>query len=276
MKARQLTLALLLPTALAIGCSDRAGDRVPTESSGVSLDEGRRNEGSGSQFRAFGTGTARMTRDPENSSNVVMKLEIGAGEFAGVARDLKRVQLWQLDHQINFHHAFVAPHTCGGGAPRVQLTIDANGDGKFEQASVVPGGVDFVAHGHVRPGVGNSYAGCENGTPTGNPDGPSLSTLLWRFEDLTDEQLRWEITPSNAIPGLTIGPIGGANTLSWDALEAAISTALPNHRVLQGSLVEDATPGTTYYDLVTIFDLTLGTRGQVTLDRHGRDGDEGD
>jgi hypothetical protein len=272
MRARELTLALLLPTALTIGCSDNAGDRVPTESSGASMDEGgKKDDGSGSKFKEFGTGSARMTRDPENRSNLVLKLEIGAGEFAGVARDFKRVQLWQLDHQINFHRAFVSPHTCGGGSPRVQLAIDANGDGKFQQA---PGGPDFVAHGHVRPGPSNSYAGCETSTPTGSPDRPSISTLVWRFEDLTDEQLRWEITPSNAIPGLTIGPIGGANTLNWDALEAAISNALPNHRVLEGSLVEDATPGTTYYDLVTIFDLTLGTRGQEKLGHHGHDDDD--
>jgi hypothetical protein len=270
MKARQLTLALFLPTALTIGCSDSAGDRVPTESSGASFDEGRsdRNEGSGSRFRAIGTGSARMTRDREIRSNVVLNLEIDAGEFAGVVRDLRRVKLWQLDHQLNFSRAFVAPHTCGGGSPRVQLRIDANGDGKFEQAGVVPGGVDFVAHGHPAP-----FAGCPTAVPTGDPDGPSISTLLWQFENLTDENPRWEITPGTV--GTPIG-IPVFPFTRWDDFERIVSAAFPNHRVLQGSLVEDASPGTTYYDLITILDLTLGTLGQTEFDRRGHDDDDND
>jgi hypothetical protein len=89
--------------------------------------------------------------------------------------------------------------------------------------------------------------------------------LLWRFEDLTDELIRWEVLPSNAVTP-PIGPIGGAGAVNWDALEAAVSAAFPDHQVLRGIFLEDfnPTPGVAYYDLITIFDLTLGTEGQAT------------
>jgi len=257
---RRLSSVLLLP--LLFSCDDN-GSPAPTETD-ASFDQSNRAEnlGSGNRFRPFGTGTAEITRDPENGTNVVLKLEIAAGQFAGVVRDLKNVQVRQLDHQLNFHRAFVAPHSCGGGSPRMQVAIDSDGDGDF----------DFNGHGHVRPGVGNSFAGCESTVPTGAPDAPSVSTLVWRFEDLTDEQVRWEVTPSTAVPPPfgPIGPAGGANTFTWDMFEAAIHGAFPNHRVLWVSLVEDATPGRTYYDLVTAFDLTLGTKGQWQPERRGQ------
>jgi hypothetical protein len=260
MKVRQLTLALLLPTALSIGCSDSAGDRVPTE---ANLDETHKTEnlGEGNRWQTFGTGTAELTRDPENGTNVVLRVAIAPGQFAGVVRDLRRVKVWQLDHQLNFHHAFVAPKTCGVGSPRMQLAIDSDGDGDF----------DFNAQGHVRPGLNNGFTNCATALPTGSPSGPSISTLRWEFEDLTDDQVRWELTPATAIPGLTIGPIGGASALNWDAFEAAMSLALPNHQVLQIRLVEDAQAGITYYDLISGFDLTLGTEGQWQPERRRAD-----
>ena len=254
------SLALLPVAAWFIaGCDDRSG-RTPTE---PDVNAQRvENDGSGNQFKFFGS--AAITRDPENPTNVVLEVVSDGGTPAGAYRDLNDVQLWQLDHQLNFHRAFVAPHTCGGGSPRIQLIIDANGDGEFVQA---PAGPDFVAHGHVRP----PYAACETSAPTPTPEGGAApSTLIWRFEDLTDELIRWEITPSTAIPGIPpIGPIGGAGAVSWDALELIVSQAFPDHEVLRGIFLEDfnPTPGIAYYDLITIFDLTIGSRGQVTPER---------
>ena len=223
----------------------------------------------GSAFKLFGN--AKMTRDPENRENIVLRvISEGAPGFAaaGAYRDLRHVKIWHLDHQLSFKRAFVAPNTCDGGSPRIQLFIDANGDGRFEQA---PAGPDFVAHGHVRP----PFAACETSLPTPVDKGPSPSTLLWRFEDLTDELIRWEITPGGVLP---IGPIGGAGAANWDTLEAAISTAFPNHQVLRAMLVEDfnATAGTAYYDLVTVLELTLGTKGQEKAPNPGRGREDDD
>jgi hypothetical protein len=277
MKAMRMvgTVAVLSVTAgLVLACNDRG--RTPTDpaldtrNGQASFDRdsddgggGGGNDGSGSAFKLFGN--AQMVRDPENPSNVVLRLvTVGAPAFtaAGAERRL-RVKLWQLDHQLNFHRAFVAPNTCDGGSPRIQLLIDANGDGKFNQA---PRGPDFVAHGHVRPPT----TGCETSAPTTSGGGPSLSTLLWRFEDLTDELPRWEITPGGVVQGIPVFPF-----TTWDTFEQVVSAAFPNHRVIRGLLVEDfnLTAGVAYYDLITIFDLTLGTRGQVSANRNDDDKD---
>jgi hypothetical protein len=268
---RTIGTVLVVPVTVwvAVACDVR-DSRTPTEpaldargaQASLSHGGGNGDDGSGSSFRLFGN--ARMTRDPENRSNVVLELSSNPQSTASGASRRLRVKLWQLDHQLNFHRAFVAPHTCGGGSPRIQLLIDADGDGRFNQA---PKGRDFVAHGHVRPPT----TGCETSVPTGSANRPSVSTLVWRFEDLTDEQPRWEITPGGAVQGLPVFPFA-----TWDVLEETISGLFPNHRVLRGIFLEDfnPTPGLAYYDLITIFDLTLGTRGDVTPER--RDDDDSD
>ena len=252
------------------GCKDRAGDTSPKGVSalgppaGASAGRSADNDGSGSNFKIFGS--ADMTRDPENPTNLVLRVVNDGNSPAGAYRKLNNVQLWQLDHQLNFKYAFVAPHTCGGGSPRVILLIDADGDGRFRTA---PNGPDFAANGHVRP----PFAACEMSAPSPNNGGAAPSTLLWRFEDLTDEQTRWEITPGGAtatIPGFPAYP--GPN---WDLFEQVVSAAFPNHRVLEAIFLEDfnPTPGVAYYDLITVHDLTLGTRGQWHPERGERNND---
>ncbi|HEU4748736.1 MAG TPA: hypothetical protein VFS56_09570 [Gemmatimonadaceae bacterium] len=242
-----------------VGCNDRADQPTGITSvgaSGAAANQSVGNDGSGSNFKVFGD--ADVTRDPENPANIVLEVRSDGVTPAGAYRTLNNVQLWELDHQVNFHRAFVAPHTCSGGSPRVILFIDANGDGQFQTA---PNGPDFAANGHVRP----PFAGCETSTPTANNGEMSTpSTLLWRFEDLTDEQPRWEIT-GGTVPGFPAFP--GA---TWDQLETLISTAFANHEVIQAIFLEDfnpSPPGTSYYDLITIHDLTLGTRGQWQPER---------
>jgi hypothetical protein len=207
----------------------------------------------GSAFQLFGA--AQMVRDPENPQNIVLQVVSDGATPAGADRELRHVKIWHLDHQLSFRRAFVAPHSCAGGSPRIILFIDADGDGQFNQA-----GGDFTAAGHVRP----PWALCETGPATPSNDGPAPSTLLWRVEDLTDELPRWELLPPSAVTP-PIGPIGGAGTANWDTLEAAISTAFPNHQVIFARFLEDfnpTPPGTSYYDLLNVLELTLGTEGQ--------------
>jgi hypothetical protein len=260
---------VVAPAIIMLGaaCTDRAGEPTPTSVSsiappgGIAGDHQVGHDGSGSNFKVFGD--ADVTRDPENPANIVLRVNNDGGTPAGAYRKLNNVQVWELDHQLNFHRAFVAPHTCAGGSPRVILLIDANGDGRFQTA---PQGPDFAANGHVRP----PFAGCETSAPSPNNGGPAPSTLMWRFEDLTDEQTRWEIT-GNTVPGFP--PYPGPN---WDAFELIISTAFPNHDVIEAIFLEDfnPTPGVAYYDLITVHDLTLGTRGQWQPER-GRRNTEG-
>lgn len=247
------------------GCSDRTPDRTPTGLSaadvGVTADRSFENEGSGSNFKIFGD--ADLTRDPENPTNVVLRVVNDGGTPAGAYRKLHNVQLWQLDHQLNFKYAFAVPHSCGGGSPRIILLIDADGNGKFETA---PNGPDFALNGHVHP----PFAGCETSVPLSNNGGAAPSALVWRFEDLTDELTRWEITGAalSTVPGFPVYP--GPN---WDLTEQVVSSAFPNHRVLEAIFLEDfnnTPPGIAYYDLITVLDLTLGTRGQVAPEKGNR------
>lgn len=140
------------------------------------------------------------------------------------------VKIGAFTNQLGFKYYFVAPRTCGGGSPRLTLLIDGDGDGD----------TDFAVHGHVDP----PYAGCV--------------TSEWVYQDLSDLQPRWEVTPGGAVPPLPSFPF-----VTWDTLKAAVTAAFPNHKVLAGFLVDDscsflaATCGKAYYDLVTIENRTL-------------------
>ena len=141
------------------------------------------------------------------------------------------VKIRALTNQLGLKYYFVAPRTCGGGSPRMTLLVDSDGDGD----------TDFAAHGHVNPPV---YTAC--------------ITDDWKYEDLTDAQPRWEVTPGGAVPGIPVFPF-----TPWDAFAAAVTTAFPNHKITAGFLVDDscsffpAACGKAYYDLVTVENRTL-------------------
>jgi hypothetical protein len=198
--------------------------------------------GLGHKFELFGT----MVRDtdPENSAgnpggsgggvggNEVISSTSGPTDFALAYRALTPgIKISALTNQIGLKYYFVFPRTCGGGSPRITLLIDSDGNGT----------TDFAAHGHVNP---PAYAGCV--------------IDKWKYEDLTDDLARWEVTPGGAVTGIPVFPL-----TPWKTLAAAVTAAFPNHRVTAGFLVEDscsflpAACGKAYYDLVTIENRTL-------------------
>lgn len=181
-------------------------------------------------------GTAEDDLDPENAANEVLSIVNPTDFTFGLAfRDL-RVKIDTLDNQLQFKY-FYPSRTCGGGAPRISLRIDSDGDGR----------PNFTAHGHVNPG--GNFTDCPMGE--------------WRFEDLTDDQERWEVTPGGALGAGVCAPIGGATDCTWSQLETAVATTFPNHQVLWGILVEDsgsffgAAAGLGFYDNVTIGNGTI-------------------
>jgi hypothetical protein len=198
--------------------------------------------------------------DPENATNETISDVMTTTNFALAFRNLPPgIKIPALDNQLGFKYFFVPPRSCGGGSPRLTLFVDADGDGDFDQDG--PGGVgpgdppdsfDFAAHGHVNP---PSTVGC----PTGE----------WRYEDSTDDGLRWEITPCSVATTPTPTPILPATFTcpfpfnTWDSLEAAVGGAFMNHRVFGGALVDDscsffgASCGKAHYDLLTIENRTL-------------------
>ena len=177
--------------------------------------------------------------DPENATNDTISDLATPTTFALAYRNLPPgIKIAALDSQLGFKYFFMG-RSCGGGSPRLTLLIDADGDGRFVQ---VPTGPDFAIHGHVSP----PWAGC-----------PSNQ---WVYENLTDNQARWEVTPCGpVVPGTTC-PFQ-FNT--WDSMESGITVGFPNHKVLAGFLVDDscsffvASCGEAHYDLVTIENRTL-------------------
>jgi hypothetical protein len=250
MKSRDLVLPLFLSSILTLACSDSTGNGAPTESSngsqpeGASFAPGAKEElpGLGHKFRLL---FAMMdNQDPQNPTNDVISVLTTPTTIGVALRDLPPgIKISALDTQLGFKYYFVG-RSCGGGSPRMTLRVDANGDGRFDQASG-----DFAAHGHPNP-----FTGCPMNE--------------WVYENLTDPGPRWEVTPGGSVPDIPVFPFS-----SWDALEAAVTTAFPNHRVISGALVDDscsffaASCGQAYYDLVTVENRTLENDQDTVEDR---------
>lgn len=204
--------------------------------------------GMGHKFELIGS--AADAQDPDNPTNDVIstQLDLVSNFFGGAIRRLPPgIKIAALDDQINLKYRFTSPRTCFGGSPRITLFIDANGDGKFEQAGVVAGGVDFAGQGHVNPPI---FMACVQN--------------VWRIEDLTDLLQRWETTPATVLVP-PCGPVGGPTTCTWDDIEARVTAQYPNHRVFAGGLLDDTfggpgQTGTAHYDLITVENRTLENR----------------
>lgn len=179
-------------------------------------------------------------QDPQNVTNDVISVFTTTAFPAGTGVAIRRlppgIKIDALDHQINLKYFFPS-RTCANGGPRIQLAIDGDGDGRFDQ---VAGGPDQNAFGYV--GHAPFGAGCITGE--------------WDIIDMTDIIGRWDLSQ-----------FGGGMTMTWDEAEAFITTVFPDHRVLSGSLVDDGCAGggatacgQAYYDLVTIENRTLENR----------------
>jgi hypothetical protein len=240
MDLRKRTLVLVSCGLMAFALPARAdGDRD------------RHSDGDG--FRLGGT--ARLARDPVNPFNDVIRIDTRdvplecSGPFGyencpfGTVSRRVRTPIDRLDNMIEFKAFFVAPKSCFGGSPRVQLAIDLDGDGES----------DGNAHGNFGP------LPFGEGCPAGG---------IWRYEDLTDLAPRWDVTqllgPGEIPPEL----LGGTNPflVPWDLLETIVGT-FANHRVCTVALVDDAfleggpaMAGIAYYDLFSAGDATWASR----------------
>jgi hypothetical protein len=223
-------------------------------------------------------GTARHAQDPENPANDVIKIDTTLyylGQCApplylncpsGTVSRAVDTQIWKLDNMIELKAYFVAPKTCIGGSPRVQLAIDLDGDGQ-------PNG---NAHGNFGPG------------PFGTGCPPFF---VWHSEDLTDVAPRWDVTQLLGPGEIDPGDLGAVNPflVPWDLLESLVST-FPNHLVCSVALVDDTfgipgMNGIAYYDLFSAGRATWAdrsdtagrgfARGCVRPD-HGDDNHHGD
>jgi hypothetical protein len=165
-------------------------------------------------------------QDPQNPTNDVISVLATSVTIGSAVRNMPPgIKIAALDHQLNLKYYFPA-RSCGNGGPRIQLSIDVNGD-RVHDANA------FGYVGHL-------------------PFGGGCITGEWDIIDMTDNVGRWDLSQ-----------LGGGMAMTWDQAEAFVM-ALPNHRVLSGSLVDDGCAGGSplacgqaYYDLVTIENRTL-------------------
>lgn len=176
-------------------------------------------------------GTATIEQDPEGVRpvNHVVRIDTSDDELAGSAGRPLDTQADDLDGALSLDY-YIESGDCGGGSPRISLSVDNDGDGVH----------DGWLHGHVDP------------QSTGCP----AAAGAWDSADLTDGVARWETAQLG---------LGLPFVVSWSDVEANLD---PDHTILFGMLVDDSwwkasAAGVAYYDNVEIGDSTLSGNQDV-------------
>jgi hypothetical protein len=172
----------------------------------------------GAKFKLYGTATNGS--DPQNAFNDVVSVDTTNGQYGGLERKFPgNVQVDQLTNELELKYLFVG-RSCGGGSPRISLSITPTGDPKNAKE----------IFGYV--GTGAFGGGCP--------------TAQWTYQDLSQGP-QWDLTQFGQ---------GYGNT--WAQVVAYFDTTYPNHRVLEGFLDDDSSSffagdaGCAYYDLVSV------------------------
>ena len=161
--------------------------------------------------------------------NHVLEIDTSADGLYGSASRSLHVTAEQLDGKLSFDY-FIESGDCGGGSPRLILSVDNDGDGEH----------DFwlVTDGSGSPG----WASC--------PDAADM----WDHFDATDDgDTYWRKHPDSS----------GYHT--WTDAKSLLGS---NHMILSGALVDDSywkasAAGITYYDNIQIGDRTLSGHSDV-------------
>ena len=175
-------------------------------------------------------GTAFRTVDPTNAANFVISMDTAAPGSFGFATRSMNVPISSLTSFLSVDY-YLAARDCGGGSPRISLSVDVTGDGIR----------DGAAFGYV--GTSPSFTGC--------------AVNAWQSADLTDSGSRWDLTQ-----------FGGAFYNTWsEAL--TFFAGMPFSTVVRGSLVDDSAwmpgaAGLAYYDNLVMGDHVLSGPGDVS------------
>lgn len=174
------------------------------------------------KFTLSGDG-AELIREPGvRPTNHVLRIDTSRdGRYGSISRPLG-VAADQLDGQLAFDY-FIASGDCGGGSPRLVLSVDDDGDGQHDFYLVTDGA----------------------GSPGWEPC-PAANGAWASFDATDDGDTYWRIHP-------------GTDYFTWSQAKAALSE---DARILSGSLVDDsfwtaAAAGVAYYDDVQIGDRTF-------------------
>jgi hypothetical protein len=149
-------------------------------------------------------GTADKGKDPTGvkpTNHTIVMNESAPTDF-GIAERFLNVKVDTLDDHIALDYYFV-DRTCAGGSPRIQLSVDTDGDGDHD--------------GNMFGYLGDKAFG--GGCPSN----------VWVHEDMTNSAPKWDLTQ-----------LGGGMSMTWDAAEAHVSTTYPLHNVRTGAVVDDS------------------------------------
>lgn len=194
----------------------------------------------------FLAGTAQLAQDPENQSNDVIRIRTDIPPFFGRVTRVVNVKAHQLDNMLEWKSWFsVGPplKTCIGGAPRLQLAVDLDGNGQ--------------SNGNIflDTGVNGAGSGCPPQT--------------WLYEDSTGADsvlgITQVVSPStgqttpNEERECAASQLGGPGNpgagVPWSQCETFLA-GFPLHVVCTVALVDDTffiagMSGTAYYDLIS-------------------------
>lgn len=161
-------------------------------------------------------------------TNHVVEIDTSEDGMSGSASRQLGVQASELDGTLAFDYRIVEGD-CGGGSPRLVLSIDDDGDGAHD--------FYLVTDGSGSPG----WTSC-----------PAAHSRWVTFDATDDGDTYWRVHP-------------GSGYHTWTDAKAQLSG---DHTVLSGALVDDSfwsasAAGVAYYDNVTIGDRTLDGHDDV-------------
>lgn len=267
MHTLQRTAGVLIWSAIACLGAACDGNDAPTETLLPGEEPNFSGSSSGGGGKFYLEGTAELAQDPENSANDVIRIRTDVTPFFGTVSRTVNVKVDQLDNMIEFKSWFQTPKTCIGGAPRVQLAIDLDGDGDS----------DGNALGYFGPSP--AFTGCPPNTWlyedfTGGDPITGLGPFMSTGQTTPNEEVEWDVSEFVCIaptlpPGLPGDPcIPDPETeIYWSLVEDLIGSQFPNHLVCTVALVDDARTsplpfqtGTAYYDLISAGQATWTDR----------------
>jgi hypothetical protein len=229
-------------------------------------------------------GTAQLYQDPDNSANDVIRIRTDIDPFFGTVSRRVNGKIPKLDNMLEFKAWFMPTKTCFNASPRLQISIDVDGDGTpdgnalglYGQFGTFPDDPEGIpTQLDVCPpknwmyedftGAGDILITGAPLTPSTDPNRPipneEFEWDLFEFIDQLPTDLLGNCLPLPPLPDGGTFPEGLVG-LPWSQVEAFFNTVFPNHQVCAVALVDDARGevgevfaeflrGTAFYDLIS-------------------------
>lgn len=219
----------------------------------------------------FLTGSSSPSSDPENPENEAIQFEANSytNTASGIVRIFSskhaKVQLRDLDNQLEVRHRFQVQDTCGGGSPALYVRIDLDGDGDFEGSAVASfGTVPLFRACQARTWLYEDFTGGDGINGLGpHPSPATPGELPGGF----NEEREWDAKSLTDEGELDVQFPFDRRELTFSDLAKLVHDQFPSHRVCSVLYLDKAgagplnTPkerlGVSHVDALTIGDATL-------------------